>query len=316
MKNETKVPSEKIERVKELSNLFKKGSVLVASVKNIPGSQFQEIVKNLRGKAIVKIPKKSILFRAIDSSGIEEAKKLKEAVGDSFAIIFSDLDSFDLAAELVKNKSPTKAKAGQEALEDIEIPAGPTELVPGPAISELGALGIQIQIEGGKITIKAPKVVAKKGEKISAKASDLMGKLDIKPFTVGFIPLCALDTVSKKLYSEINIDPEETMRQLTNAYRKSLAFAVGVGYASSETIRHLLGKAYSHAKALEKLKPEEKKVKDEEKPKEENAEPDKTEVGENKKDVKTDDVEKEIKKSEDKKEDVQTSEDKSEEENK
>jgi len=95
---------------------------------------------------------------------------------------------------LEESKSPAKAKPGQEAPEDIEIPEGPTDLIPGPAISELGALGIQIQIEKGKIHIKEAKVIAKQGAKISQGAADLMGKLDIKPFSVGFIPLCSFDT--------------------------------------------------------------------------------------------------------------------------
>lgn len=54
-----KVPAYKIKTVKELSDLIKnKRTVLVASIKNIPGSQFQEISKKLRGKARVKVPKK------------------------------------------------------------------------------------------------------------------------------------------------------------------------------------------------------------------------------------------------------------------
>ena len=45
--------------VLDLSKLLKeKKTFLIASIKNIPGSQFQEIVKKLRGKAVVKVPKK------------------------------------------------------------------------------------------------------------------------------------------------------------------------------------------------------------------------------------------------------------------
>ena len=155
MKRENPTPKYKLDTVKELVELAKnKKTILIASIKNIPASQFQEIGKKLRGKAIVKVPKKNLIFRAIDSSGNEAMKKLEKYVGDSVAILFSDLESFELASELVASKSPAKAKAGQEAPEDIEIPEGPTDLVPGPAISELGALGIQIQIEKGKINIK------------------------------------------------------------------------------------------------------------------------------------------------------------------
>ena len=272
MKRENPIPEYKLKAVKELEDLIKnKKTILIASIKNIPGSQFQEIVKKLRGKAIVKVPKKNLIFRALDKDANEEVKKLKGKIDDSFAILFSDLDSFELAGELSKNQSPAKAKVNQEAPMDIEIPEGPTELIPGPAISELGALGIKIQIENGKITIKEPKIVAKQGEKISQGAADLMAKLDIKPFKIGFIPLCSFDTQEKVLYSEIKIDREGTIETLKNIYGKALPFAVEIGYSTPDTITFLLGKANAHSQALGKLSPAEE-VKEEEKPVEEKKE--------------------------------------------
>ncbi len=246
-----KVPEEKKKIVEELSELVKnKKTILIASIKNIPASQFQEIGKKLRGKAIIKVPKKNLIFRTLDSSGNEEIKKLKEQIKDSVAILFSDLDCFELASELMKNKSPTKAKIGQEAPEDIEVQGGLTELVPGPAISELGALGIQIQIEKGKIQIKESKVIVKKGEKISANAAGIMNKLDIKPFSIGFVPLSAFDTQEKKLYLDIKVDKEKTLEELKIAFGKALPFAVDIGYVCEDTISFMIRKAGAQEKKL------------------------------------------------------------------
>ncbi len=254
----TQVADWKIQTVEELKKLISENkTILIASIKNLPGSQFQEICKKLRGKAVVKVPKKNLIFRAIDGSDGEELKKIKENIESSIAILFSNSDAFDLAADLLKNKSPAKAKAGQEAPEDIEVKAGPTELVPGPAISELGALGIQIQIKDGKIEIKADKVIVQEGKAISQGAADIMSKLDIKPFSIGFIPLSAFDAQEKKFYSEINIDPEGTLADLKHAFGRALPFAVSIGYANSDTIGFMLSKAESHAKALDKLGPSE-----------------------------------------------------------
>ncbi len=250
----TKVSSEKKKIVEELMNLIKnKKTILIASIKNIPASQFQEISKKLRGKAIIRVPKKNLIFRAMDNSGNEVVKKLKEKIKSDIAVLFSDIEAFELAVELVENKSPVKAKPGQEATEDIEIPAGPTDLMPGPAISELGALGIQIQIDKGKITIKQSKIITKKGEKISASAADVMNKLDIKPFLIGFVPLAAFDSQDNKLYTEINIDKEKTIEELKTAFGQALPFAVEIGYVCKDTIGFLLQKAEKNAKALEKF---------------------------------------------------------------
>ncbi len=252
-KQKTQVPESKKKTVKELVDLIKnKKTILIASIKDIPASQFQEIGKKLRGKAIIKVPKKNLIIRALDSSGNEEVKKLKEQIKDNTTILFSDLDAFELASELVENKRAVKAKIGQESPEDIEIPSGPTDLVPGPAISELGALGIKIQIEGGKISIKESKVIVRKGEKISANASDVMNKLDIKPISVGFEPLAIFDKREGKLYLNIKIDKKKTLEELKTTFMKSLSFAVEINYVCEDTIKFLIKKATMHEKALEK----------------------------------------------------------------
>jgi len=89
-----------------------------------------------------------------------------------------------------------------------------------------------------------------------------MNKLDIKPFSIGFIPLCAVDTQEKKFYAEIKIDREATLEELRTAYGKALSFSVSfsveIGYSNKDTIRFLIGKAGAHEKALESLEKEEK----------------------------------------------------------
>lgn len=247
--------------VKEITELIKKNrSFLIVSVKNIPASQLQEMTKKLRGRAVVKIPRKNLIIRAIEMSGEAEAKKIGVELKDNIAILFSDMDCFELAAELVKNKSPAKANPGQEAPEDIEIPAGPTDLLPGPAISELGAVGIQIQIDKGKISIKEAKIVAKKGQKITPAVADVLSKLDIKPFSISLVPLMGYDAKEKKCYMNIEINVEKTLAELKKAYGKVLPFAVEVGYTCKDTISFLLQKAGRHELALTNLtnKPEEK----------------------------------------------------------
>lgn len=245
------IPDKKTKTVKELSELLKsKKTLLIASIKNIPGSQFQEIGKKLRGKAIIKVPKKNLIFRALNDSKKEELKNLKEKIEDSCALLFSNLDPYELATELIKNRTPAKAKPGQEAPIDIEIPEGPTELVPGPAISELGALGIQIQIKEGKIEIKQAKIIAKKGEKISQGAADLMGKLNIKPFSIGFIPVVALDIEKEIMYTNIEIDEEKAIESLKDAFAKALPFAVEIGYITEDTVKVMVRKAGTEERKL------------------------------------------------------------------
>lgn len=254
MKHVTHVSDAKKKALADLSKLVKeKKTILIVSIKDIPASQIQEVSKKFRSKAVIRIPKKNLILKAFESSSNEKLKELKDQIKGDIAILFSDEDSFELAAELIEGKKAAKAKIGQEAPADIEVPAGPTELVPGPAISELGALGIKIQIEGGKISIKEPKVIVKQGQKITSGAADVMNKLGIKPFEISLIPLAAFDAKEGKLYLNIKIDRENTLKQLKSEYARILGFAVGIGHISPETIKFLIGKAGRQEKAMENL---------------------------------------------------------------
>jgi len=258
---EKAIPADKLKTVNELKELIKsKKTILIASIKNLPASQFQEICKMLRGKAIVKVPKKSLALRAVDGIDKGAIKPLKEHIQEDIAILFSDLDAFELSSELVERRKSAKAKAGQESPEDIVIEAGPTSLLPGPAISELGALGLKVAVEGGKISIKENKVLVKKGDLISPGAASLMTKLDIKPFKLGFEPLVAYDTQEEKLYVGIRIDKEEALKVLRESLSKALGFAVNLGYTNEDTIKFILAKAASHERALSALMKHESNV--------------------------------------------------------
>ena len=69
------VPEYKLKIVEDLISDFKKyKTVLVASMKGLPSSQFHLIKKNLRGKAELRVVKRSIVMRAIENSGKGDLK--------------------------------------------------------------------------------------------------------------------------------------------------------------------------------------------------------------------------------------------------
>ena len=73
------------------------------------------------------------------------------------------------------------------------------------------------------------------------------------PFKISFIPLSAFDNQDKKLYLEIDINKEGTLEELKQNFSKALAFAVGVGYTSEDTIKFLLGKAVAQERKLTRI---------------------------------------------------------------
>ncbi len=248
---EKEIPEYKINIVKEIVDKIKKSrTLLIASTKGLPSSQFHEIKKNFRGKAEIRVTKKNILLRAFDSILKDGLHKFKENVGADIALFFSDLDAFELSGLLSDNQSPAKARAGDIALEDISVEPGPTSLIPGPAISELSGVGLKVAVEGGKLAIKLPATIVHKGEVIKENVAGVLAKLDILPMKVGFEPIAAYDYKEDKVYVGIKIDKKKILEELRDSIKKALGFAVNVRYMIRETISYLIAKAGREEKAI------------------------------------------------------------------
>ncbi len=248
------VPEYKIKLVQEISDKIKKSrTFLIASTKGLPSSQFHEIKKNLRGKADIRVAKKSIVLRAIDAVGKSSLDKIKENIGADIALFFSDLEPFALSGMLADNQSATKARAGDIAPEDINVEPGPTSLVPGPAISELSGVGLRVAVEGGKLAIKLPHTIVRAGEAIKENVAGVMAKLDIKPMKVGFEPVAAYDKEDDKVYVGIRIDKKKAYEDLRDAIGRALGFAVSRVYVCTDSLKFILAKAASHEAAIAKL---------------------------------------------------------------
>ncbi|MDP2925785.1 MAG: 50S ribosomal protein L10 [Nanoarchaeota archaeon] len=248
----SKTPMLKDKKVKELAGKINNSKTLmIVSIKGLPSKQFQEIKKSIRQEVTINVEKKNIYLRALKEFGKESILPLEKHIQDSCAFAISNVEGFELAGLLSKQKTPVFAKTGQTAPADIEVKEGPTDLAPGPAISELGALGIQISVENGKIAIKAPKVVVKEGAVITEAAAAVLQKLAIQPFSVGLKIVAIYDIKSEKIYTNIQIDPEAKAKELREAAGRALGLAQKISYYCKETIGYLLAKANMQAKAIE-----------------------------------------------------------------
>jgi large subunit ribosomal protein L10 len=263
MKQISKIPEQKVKAVKALADKIKDSKTLmIVSIRGLPSRQFQDIKKTLRKQASIQVAKKNILVRSIKAIGKEAIMPLEKYVEENCAFVISDIDGFELAKTLTENKIPVFAKAGQKSTVAIEVKEGPTDLVPGPAISELGAVGLQISVENGKLTIKKSKVIVNEGDIIKENVASILQKLSIQPFSIGLEPVAIYDVESEKVYTDIKIDSEKTLADLKSCAVKALGFAQRITYYTKETISYFLGKAGLEFKALENKtqlnKPEEK----------------------------------------------------------
>jgi len=234
--------------VKQLAELMKSKTVMVVSIKGLPSAQFQEIKKKLRINAKINVAKKSLIDYALEHTNNESLKELVKYVGADCALLYSDEDAFILSGILADGKTPAKAKAGQIPEETIWAEAGLTDLIPGPDISALSAVGLKVKVEGGKLAIQTRAIICKAGEPISSERAAILAKLNIIPFKIGIEPVAAYS--DGKVYSGIKINKEEFMKDFKNMYARAFAFAVNLPFVTKQTLPLILGKAASHEKAL------------------------------------------------------------------
>lgn len=248
------VSESKKQIVKDLINLMKRNrTIMITSSRGLPGRQFNEIKKKLRGMAELRVAKKSALTKAIE--GVEKGgvQNLKQHIDADIAILFSDTEPFELSSILMDFQSSRRAKTGDIAPNDIEIEPGPTDLVAGPAISELSGVGLKVKVTDGKLEIIKGAIVVKAGEAIKANVASVLSKLNVSPMKVGFIPLVAYDSKEDKVYSNLVIDKAGTLEQLRECVNKALGFAINIKFPDPKTIRYFIAKAGREEKAIERL---------------------------------------------------------------
>lgn len=244
------VKEEKLAKAEELKKTIEQYPVIgLVDMFKLPSRQLQEIKKKIRGKGTIKMTKKSLLEVAINNSSKQNVKDLISLIPQQPALILAQADPFKFYSMIEKMKSRTFAKEGDVTVTDIHVSAGPTSLLPGPAISELSKAGIPAGVEEGKIAIKKDVTVAKKGDVVSKALAAALRKLGIETMEIGLKIVAIYDngTIYKiDVLSLVNIYPEK----LKEAYNSAMNLSVSISYPTKENIKFLLAKAFNSANGL------------------------------------------------------------------
>ncbi|NYT05692.1 MAG: 50S ribosomal protein L10 [Methanomicrobiales archaeon] len=215
----------------------------------IPASQMQTMRRDIRGSAVLKMTRNTLIEHAFAEMGGEIASVPSHLDGQS-ALIFTNENPFKLFKRLELTKTKMVAKPGDVAPEDIVVAKGPTSFKPGPIVGELQQAGIPAMIEGGKVKIRDTKTVVKKGETISKKMADVLAKLDIRPIDVGLNLQIAYYDGSLYAPSVLAIDETVYAANITLAAQQAFNLSVNAAYPTKLTIETILGKAATEAKNL------------------------------------------------------------------
>ncbi|MEW6295900.1 MAG: 50S ribosomal protein L10 [Candidatus Diapherotrites archaeon] len=236
--------------LEELKQLAEKYPVIaLADISSFPAALFQDTRKLLKPKAVIKVSKARVVKKALSESKVK-GLGLDEMISGSIAVIFTELNPFELYAVLKKNKGSMSAKAGMIAPFDLIVPAGDTGLPPGPALSDLKQAGINARIQGATIMIPEDTVVCKKGAIVSKPAAGTLNKLNIKPIKVGLNLIGVLE--GKQIFKAgvLDIDEAKVFGEFRQAHLNALNLALNSYYITGETVKHLLFKAFIDSLSL------------------------------------------------------------------
>ncbi|MEI6796629.1 MAG: 50S ribosomal protein L10 [Methanomassiliicoccales archaeon] len=247
------VASWKKDLVKELADTMVNSNVVaVVDLRGIPSAQLQMMRQGLRAHASLVMTRNTLMQLAITDAAKRRPglESLLADLGGQCAIVSTDMNPFKLFRQMEATKSPSAAKAGDLAPEDIVIKAGDTPFKPGPIVGELQKVGIPAGIEGGKIVIKKDKLLVAKGMPFSEELCKVLPKLEILPMTVGMDLRAAFENgiVYKKDVLDVPEDYYTSMLGL--GFQSALGLSMTIAYVAPETIVPLMSKAYREASAL------------------------------------------------------------------
>jgi large subunit ribosomal protein L10 len=248
---EKSIPQWKIDAVAKLTATMNESNMVgLVNVEGVGAKQLSGIRESLRGSAILKMARNTLMIRALEDSTKKNMKDLAKFVKGPIAFIFSDQDPFALSKFLRENKTAAPAKGGQVAPKDIVIPAMNTGVAPGPFISELAALKIPSRVKGGVIHITDDTVAVNAGAVISNAMAQMLTRLGIEPMELQLKLIAAYTDGEVLTADSFEIDLEALFKEVILGHQLAINLSVNTGFPTVETIPLIIAKANMEAKNL------------------------------------------------------------------
>ncbi|MGY5859544.1 MAG: 50S ribosomal protein L10 [Candidatus Thorarchaeota archaeon] len=248
---EKTIPQWKVDSVETLTTTINDSLMIgLVNVEGVGAKQLQGIRDSLRGSAVMRMSRNTLMIRALEKSTKKGVKDLIEYVSGPVAFVFSEQDPFVLSKFLSENKAAAPAKGGQTSPKDIVVPAMNTGVAPGPFISELAGLKIPSRVKGGSIHITDDCVAVKAGGIISNAMAMMLSRLGIEPMELQLRLIAAYTDGEVLTADSFEIDLESLFSQVILGHQYAVNLSVNTGIPTEETIPLIIAKANMEAKSL------------------------------------------------------------------
>lgn len=249
----TNVPDWKKGVYQELKDLVTDHSVIgIVNIDGIPGPQMLNMRRNLWGDVKIKIAKKKIIQMVLAESEdkFPGISKMADSLEGQVGVVATDMNPFKLYQIMKKTITPSPAKGGEKAPDDIIVKAGDTPFKPGPIVGDFGKAGIPAAIEKGKVVIKKTLTVVKEGDVIPLEVAQMLTKLEIYPMKVGMNLRTAYDEGTLYKPKDLDIDTDVFRSDIQSAAQRAFNLAMFAAILTPMTVKPLIQKAQQQAVSL------------------------------------------------------------------
>jgi len=248
---EKTIPQWKVDSVEKLAATINESKMIgLVNVEGVGARQLQGIRDSLRGSAVIKMSRNTLMIRALEKSTKKSIKDLIEFVNGPVAFFFSEQDPFVLSKFLAENKAAAPAKGGQISPKDIIVQEMNTGVAPGPFISELAGLKIPSRVKGGSIHITADTVAVKAGDVISNAMAMMLTRLGIEPMELQLKLIAAYSDGEVLTADSFEIDLEALFSQVLLGHQYAVNLSVNTGIPTEETMPIILAKVNMETRSL------------------------------------------------------------------
>lgn len=242
---------QKEEKVEEFRKKIDEYPVVgLLDMHNLPSRQLQQMKKEMKEFADIKMSRKTLMQIAIEESDKEDIDQLEENEAVQPAFIFSNKDPFQLYQLIQENKTSAAAQGGEIAPNDIAVPEGDTGIGPGPMLGKLQQAGLQVQVDDGSIHVQKEGVIVEKGEEITSDDAEILNQLGIEPLEIGLDLDLAYNEGDIFTEEQLDIDTEQYRTDVEASASRAFNLAVNAGITNKTTATTITQQAVRKARNL------------------------------------------------------------------
>jgi len=222
--------------------------ILIVGADNVGSNHMQQIRRALHAKgAVLLMGKNTMIRKAIRGHSVNNPALdgLLPLVRGNVGFVFTKGELSEVKTIIQNNRVEAPAKQGAISPCKVVVPAMNTGLEPTQT-SFFQALNIQTKIARGQIEIIQDVNLIEEGQKVGASESNLLAKLNIKPFSYGLTLNMVYDHGSIYHFKVLDLTDDDLVRKFSNGVRNIACLSLQIGLPTVASLPHSIARAYKN----------------------------------------------------------------------